>query len=83
MRCAQGLVVDEHHLGVLLPRRRALGTDGRPTFWWPMLELCACNTHAEKYAVLSAAMRVRWTCVHVRAMCRASRARSDACPLTY
>ena len=79
LRCAQDVLLDEHRAGVLLPRRRASGTYGRATLRWPMLELHACNLHAKKNGVLSAATRVRWASVRVRAMYRALRARSDAC----
>ena len=80
--CAQGLEVDEHLLELLLLHRRACGTYGRATLRWPVLELRACNPHAKKNGSLSAAMRVRWACVRECAMYRASRGRSDACPLT-
>ena len=83
LRCAQGLGVVEHRAGLLLPHRRACGAYGMATFWWPPLVLRACNTHAEKSGMLSAARRMRWRCVCACAMCRASRARTDACTSMY
>ena len=79
LRCAHGQLLVGLRVGILLPRRRACGAYGQVTLWWPSLELHACNLHAKKIGVLSAATRVRWACVRACAMCRASRGRSDAC----
>ena len=80
--CGQGHIRDALRVLDLLAYRRAPGWRGRPTFIWLALESTQCHCAAKKNAGISDTTRVQWACVRACAMCRASRARSDACPLT-